>query len=162
MLTLPQKSAVFNLVRPCLLPVLENMIFDVFMPSYNTDVLDACADYIVDRRDTDASLPCRFWLLPQYVRHSFISLSSGTHRSGRRSGKCLDNSQRINHPVSNAGWTTTIPLPPSQMEVVVHTSYEHWQSSASQTGHYMLSDVQLGDRLQGLKLDDDVESGAEE
>ncbi|KAH9962346.1 hypothetical protein BC827DRAFT_213688 [Russula dissimulans] len=120
MLTLPQKSAVFNLM----------------------------------------------FLMPALITLSIAA--TRMHRSladfgfSHNIGKCLDNSQRINHPVSNAGWTTTIPLPPSQMEVVVHTSYEHWQSSASQTGHYMLSDVQLGDRLQGLKLDDDVESGAEE
>jgi len=75
-------------------------------------------------------------------------------------GKCPDNSQRIDHPVPNVRMTT-IPLPPNWMEVAVHTSHEHWQSSASQTGHRMLSDGQFGNNLGGPKSYDDVESGAE-
>jgi len=67
-------------------------------------------------------------------------------------GQCLDNPQRVDRPVSNAGWSTIIPLPQNQVEVAVHTSYEHWQSPEPQTGHYTLSDGQL---------DDDVESCAE-
>ena len=70
----------FNLVRHCLLTVAEDIIFNILMPSWDADVLDAWVHCIVDRRDADISLPCRFWLL-QYVRHSFILLLPGTRRS---------------------------------------------------------------------------------
>jgi len=43
------------------------------------------------------------------------------------------------------------------MEVTMHTSYEHWQSSASQTGQYV---PQHGDKLRGLNLNDDAESNS--
>ncbi|KAH9962351.1 hypothetical protein BC827DRAFT_1383519 [Russula dissimulans] len=65
--------------------------------------------------------------------------------------------------ITNTKWTTTIPRPPSRMEVTVHTSHEDWQFSASQTGQhapYMTrsSDGRHGDKPHGLNLNDDVES----
>ncbi|KAH9962358.1 hypothetical protein BC827DRAFT_1375833 [Russula dissimulans] len=67
--------------------------------------------------------------------------------------------------VTNTKWTTTIPPTPSRMEVIVDTSYEEWQLSASQTGKYApymtrSSDGQHGDKSHGLNLNDDVESNA--
>jgi len=49
------------------------------------------------------------------------------------------------------------------MEVAVDISQERWQSSTSQTGHYvryMSSDGHLGDKLRVLNSVDDVESSA--
>jgi hypothetical protein len=95
---------------------------------------------------------------------SLIALSSGTHRCVRLcSGNGSDKPpKRI---VTNTKWTTTIPPTPSRMEVIVDTSYEEWQLSASQTGKYApymtrSSDGQHGDKSHGLNLNDDVESNA--
>jgi len=54
-----------------------------------------------------------------------------------------------------------IPLSPNRMEVTMHTSYEHWHSSGSQTGQYVPyvnSSGHNGDKpRRGLNLNDDVE-----
>jgi len=49
------------------------------------------------------------------------------------------------------------------MDATTNVSQERWQSSASQTGHYMLLGGQLADsdKLGGQTLDDNVESGLE-
>ncbi|KAH9962340.1 hypothetical protein BC827DRAFT_1197716 [Russula dissimulans] len=60
--------------------------------------------------------------------------------------------------------TTTTPSPPNQMEVFVHTSYEHWQPPATQTGpclSFINIERQMGEKSRDMSLDDDVESGAE-
>ena len=159
MLILLQISVPLDFVRGCLL---TDIIFKILMPSCNTDVSDAIADYNVDCGNTDVSLPRRLYVLRRHVRHSFIPSPSGTDRGFRYcSGNGRDDPPKIDRMVSDTKQTTAIPLPRKQMEVTMEISHERWQSSASQTGHYMFSDGQFGDKLGGQNLDDDVESGAE-
>jgi len=78
-------------------------------------------------------------------------------------GNGSDNPPKIDCILSNVRWSTTIPLPQNRMEVAVNIAHEHWQSSASQTGHYipyMSSDGQLGDKPHSLDMVNDVESSA--
>jgi hypothetical protein len=74
-LILLQISVLFDHVRRFLLTVAEDMIFKILMPSRNTDVHDAFADYNVDRRDTDISLPRRLFLPQRRVRRGLVPLS---------------------------------------------------------------------------------------
>jgi hypothetical protein len=149
-----------------MLTVSENMIFTILVRFRHADVPDAFADYNVDRCNTDASLPRRFYLLRRYVRHSFILLSSGTDRNGRPcSGNGVDNLPKDGRvPITKR--ISTISLSSNQMEVALYTSHEHSRSLAPQTGQrvpYVSSNVQLGDKLKphGLNSDDDMESSAE-
>jgi hypothetical protein len=98
-----------------------------------------------------------------YGVHSFNC--SWTH-SGQclLSRKGLDNFQITGGTVPNVKWTTSMTIPPNQVEVTVNRdTYERWQSPA-QTDPYVSFiniDGQLGDNPRGLNLDHDVESNVE-
>jgi len=159
-LTHPQLSAAFDLVRPCILAVAEDIIVNLRLFAMQMFMMPSLITMSIAATRMYRSLADFLFYTDMYG--SLISPSSGTDRyGGRCSGNGSDSPPKIDRVVLDTRWRSTVPLPRKQMEMTMEISHERWQSSASQTGHYMFSDGQFGDKLGGQNLDDDVESGAE-